>query len=91
MSNEHLETDALDTLIKALEEYQENLATNRQILQNAANVCDVAMGSDDIAKKNIQRLEDALVELAKTSEIAREVAEALVNEKIRAEDIVENT
>lgn len=87
MSNEHLETDALDTLIKALEEYQENLATNRQMLQNAANVCDQAMGSDDIAKKNIQRLEDALVELTKTSEIAREVAEALVNEKDHAEDI----
>ena len=76
MSN-HLETDSLRTLIKAVENYKEELEVNKKILINAADVCDAAMGSDDIAKKHIAKLKEALRELDKTSTLAEEVAKAL--------------
>ena len=80
----YLQTESLDLLIKAVREYQEELQTNRQILVNAANVCDAAMGSDEIAKKHIARLYNALEELKKTSIVAAEVAEALVQDRDNA-------
>ena len=57
---EHTEIESLDILIKAVQEYQTDLATNKQILLNAANVCDAAMGSDAIAQKHIARLNETL-------------------------------
>lgn len=86
----HLEIESLDTLIKAVQVYQEELETNRQILVNAANVCDVAMGSDDIVKKHIARLNEALEELRKTSQIAENVAEALIEDKRKALEVYED-
>lgn len=79
-----MEIESLEILIKAVQNYQEELLTNRQILENAANVCDMAMGSDDIVKKHIGRLNEALKELKKTSQIAEEVAEALLEDKRKA-------
>ncbi len=90
MGNNHMEIESLETLIKAVQNYQEELLTNRQILENAANVCDVAMGSDDIVKKHIGRLNEALDELKKTSQIAEEVAEALIEDKRRAIEVYED-
>lgn len=81
MSKNHLEIESLETLIQAVQVYQEDLLRNRQVLINAANTCDAAMGSDDIVKKHIARLNDALVELDKTSRLAEEVAEALIEDK----------
>ena len=49
----HTEIESLDILIKAVQDYQNDLQLNRQILVNAANVCDAAMGSDDIAKNHL--------------------------------------
>jgi hypothetical protein len=88
--NNHLEIESLDTLIKAVQVYQEELATNRQILVNAANVCDAAMGSDDIVKKHLARMNEALEELKKTSQIASDVAEALIEDKRRAIEVYED-
>lgn len=86
----HTETESLDILIKAVQEYQNDLATNQQILVNAANVCDSAMGSDAIAQKHIARLNEALVELKKTSQIAADVVAALLEDKRRALDVYED-
>ena len=90
MSNNHLDIESLEILIKALHTYQEELLTNRQILENAANVCDMAMGSDDIVKKHIARLYEALEKLKKTSQIAEEVTEALIEDKCRAIEVYED-
>lgn len=90
MANNHLEIESLDTLIKAVQTYQEELQTNRQILENAANVCDVAMGSDDIVQKHIARLNEALEELKKTSQIAEDVAEALLEDRRKAIEVYED-
>ena len=90
MNENQLDIEALDKLIKAINDYQGELSKNRQILKNAANVCDAAMGSDAIAKKHIARLNEALEELKKTSDLARDVAAALVEEKRRAIDVLED-
>ena len=86
----YLETESLEILIKAVQDYQNDLQLNRQILVNAANVCDIAMGNDDIAKKHIARLYEALEELEKTSQIAADVAEALIEDKRRAIGVYED-
>lgn len=90
MANNYMEIESLEMLIKAVQTYQDELLTNRQILENAANVCDIAMGSDDIVKKHIGRLNEALDELKKTSQIAEEVVDALVEDKRRAIDVYED-
>ena len=90
MANNHMDIESLETLIKAVQDYQDELLTNRQILENAANVCDIAMGSDDIVKKHIARLNEALEELKKTSQIAEEVAEALLEDKRKAIEVYED-
>lgn len=86
----HLEIESLDILIKAVQDYQNELSINQQILVNAANVCDAAMGSDDIVKKHIARLYEALDELKKTSQIAADVAEALIRDRAHAIEVYED-
>ena len=90
MHENQLDIEALDKLIKAVNDYQGELGKNRQILENASSVCDAAMGNDAIAKKHIARLKEALEELKKTSDLARDVAAALVEEKRRAIDVLED-
>ena len=87
---EHTEIESLDILIKAVQEYQTDLATNKQILLNAANVCDAAMGSDTIAQKHIARLDETLEELQKTAQIAADVAAALIEDRRRAIEVLED-
>lgn len=86
----HLEMDSLDKLIEAVEEYQDELALNKQILVNAANVCDQAMGSDDIAKKHIGHLYDALEELNNTAQIASIVMTQLLLDRLHALEVYED-
>lgn len=87
---DHTEIESLDILIKAVQEYQTDLATNKQILLNAANVCDAAMGSDAIAQKHIARLNETLEELQKTAQIAADVAAALIEDRRRAIEVYED-
>lgn len=90
MADNYLEIESLEILIKAVQNYQDELLTNRKILENAANVCDIAMGSDDNVKKHIGRLNEALEELEKTSQIAEDVANALLEDKRKAIEIYED-
>lgn len=87
---EHYETDSIDKLIKAVNDYQDDLTTNQTTLTNAANVCDLAMGSDAIAKKHIERLNKALELLKKTSEIAIRVVQELNNDRAKAVDVYDD-
>lgn len=87
---DHTEIESLDILIKAVQEYQTDLSTNKQILLNAANVCDAAMGSDAIAQKHIARLNETLEELQKTAQIAADVAAALIEDRRRAIEVYED-
>ena len=82
-----LDTDALEILINAVQMYQEELQISKRVLVNAANTCDAAMGSDDIARKYILKLYEALEELEKTSKLASSVAEALLADKRSALDV----
>jgi len=81
--------DSFDLLIRALETYQEEMRVNCNILTNAADVCDAAMGSDDISRKHIANLDDALVHLKKTIRLAEAMQESLRAEKRRLIDIYE--
>lgn len=80
----YLEIESMDLLIKAVQEYEVDLRTNKQILVNAAIVCDAAMGSDDIVKKHIERLNQALVKLEKAAQLASDVAQALKADRQQA-------
>lgn len=82
-----LVVESIDRLIKAVNQYQEELRYNAQILENAANACDAAMGNGEIAKKQIARLHDALKEIEKTAELAQSVSEALIWERKQAVEI----
>ncbi len=73
-----LDTESLELLIKAVKEYQERIVKHYQVIQNAANLCDQAMGSDAISKKQIAKLNEAANELIKTSEKAKQMAEQLM-------------
>ena len=90
MNDQNLSIDALNTLIQAVNTYQNDLLTNKQILMNAANVCDQAMGSDAIAQKHISLLNSALEELQKTAQLAADVAQALIADKQRALDTLKD-
>ncbi len=86
----YVEIESLETLIKAIRVYQDELRTNRQMLANAANVCDVAMGSDYHAKKYIEMLNIALGDLEKTSQVAENVSESLLEEKRKVMEFYED-
>lgn len=86
--DKQLDIEALDTLIKAVGEYMDALTLNRQILLNAATVCDTAMGSDAIAQKHIGRLNETLKELEKASQIAANVAKELRTDRKQALDVL---
>ena len=88
MEQNALDTEALAMLIKSVNNYKDSLNTNRQILINAANVCNATMGNDEISKAHIKRLKKALEKLEKTAELAGEVATLLMIEKQTAEEEV---
>lgn len=84
MSENIMVMESLDMLIKAVRNYYDELQMNKKILQDAANVCEAAMGSDDNVKKHIARLNDVLEKLERTAIIAENVAEGLMIEKQNA-------
>lgn len=75
----------LQALLKAIQEYKGVLEDNFVILKNAANVCDATMGSDDLSRRHINNLEEALKELTKATQIAEDATQAVV-EAIRDYD-----
>lgn len=79
-----LKVESLDSLIREIWVYQQELRQNYQILINAAVAYDMAVGSDDISKKQIASLEEALKKLEKTSELAELVMEELLKERKEA-------
>ena len=72
----------LEDLHKAIKKYVEELKTNYTVLKRAANICDVAMGSDELSKKHIDDLVEALAILEKAAEEA-ENATYIVMEAIQ--------
>ena len=84
---QQMDTDSMQLLINAVAQYRQALAQNYQIILNAANACDAAMGSDDISKKHISKLNTALAELQKTAMIAESVQTSLTADLRRALDV----
>lgn len=68
----------LQALLKAINEYKGVLSENFAILKNAANACDATMGSDDLSRRHIANLEEALKELTKATQIAEDATRAVV-------------
>lgn len=50
MEPRQVDTELMQLLIKAVNNYQK-IMSHYQVIQNAANLSDRAMGSDDISKK----------------------------------------
>ncbi len=82
-----LNTDALLTLINAVDAYQGELQTNAQVLVQAGNVCSEAMGNDAVVQKYLQQLGEALNQLQRASQTASEAAVALRKDYQRAMDV----
>ena len=82
-----LDTEALALLINAVADYHDKLMKHYKVIQNAANLCDQAMGSDALSKKQINKLYETTNELLITSDRAREMAEKLLEEGKKAQDI----
>lgn len=82
-----LDTEALALLINAVADYHDKLMKHYKVIQNAANLCDQAMGSDALSKKQINKLYETTNELLITSDRAREMVEKLLEEGKKAQDI----
>lgn len=87
MEKGQVDTLAYEQLIKAVNEYQEKVMNHYRVIQNAANLCDQAMGSDDLSKKQIAKLNEAAAELLRTADKARSMAERLVDDYRSQNDI----
>lgn len=82
-----LDTEALALLINAVADYHDKLMKHYKVIQNAANLCDQAMGSDALSKKQINKLYETTNELLITSDRAREMAEKLLEERKKVQNI----
>lgn len=88
-ANRFLEIEALQTLISAVNNYLEELSQTFHFLEEAANVCQMAMGSDEIAQIQINRMYEALEGLRVVALTAQEVMRDLQNDLMKAEKIRE--
>ena len=68
----------LEALLKAIKDYKDVLEDNFVILKNAANVCDATMGSDELSRRHIGNLEEALKELTKATGIAEGATQQVI-------------
>ena len=68
----------LEALLKAIKDYKDVLEENFVILKNAANVCDATMGSDELSRRHIGNLEEALKELTKATGIAEGATQQVI-------------
>lgn len=79
------QTESVEKLIKAVNDYQDRLSENMQTLMNAASLCEQAMGNDAVVQKKIARLQESLVLLSKTASLAESTARSLTEEKNKME------
>lgn len=91
MQEGYLELEAFQKMVKALDDYRDELVTQKTILKNAADVCDAAMGSDEIAQKYIQKLDIALEELNKTVGVAENTESVLLEHIKKILEILKTT
>ena len=91
MSNENrfLEVESLQTLIDAVNNYLQELGQSYNFLAEAANVCQMAMGSDEIAQIQINRMYEALEGLRVVALTTQEVARDLQKDLLKANEIRE--
>lgn len=85
-----IQYDELENFVRMLEKYKETLGSSKIILLNAANVCDQAMGSDDISKRHIAALLESLSHLDEGVLCVEEIIEQLRIKQQELIDIVES-
>ena len=82
-----LDTESLEKLVVSVNQYQEELENNIKTLRNAANVCDQAMGKDQISGNYINQLNEAIQKLDGTLQIVERVSESLKKDLKEAHEI----
>lgn len=79
-SNKNLDLDALSTLLREVGQYRDMLSEKYEILRNAAEACDQAMGSGLIIRKYLNQYNAGLAELSKTRAMVAQVHQELWKE-----------
>lgn len=82
-----LSIEALEQLISAVGEYKTKLEEEVGNMQQAASLCDQAMGSDAISQKHIAALNETVKEVNNAIALADEVQKALNEDLKRAKEI----
>ena len=77
MATGHTNRDDLVTMLNAFINYKKELTDNFILLQKAAEVCDVAMGSDDLSRRHIADLNESLKDLTKVILLADNAVAAM--------------
>ena len=83
-----LSIEALEQLIAAVGEYKSKLEEEVGNMQQAASLCDQAMGSDTISQKHIAALNETVKEVNKAIALADEVQKALQDDLARAKEVL---
>ena len=83
-----LDSESITMLIKAVRNYIGELNESKKLLMNAAEVCDAAMGSDDLSKKYITQLSESLKEIDEVAIVAADIIEQLEKDYYKADDIL---
>ena len=76
------------TILNALKKFQDNLTLDYNVLVNAANVCDTAMGSDEIAKTYILFLGQSLKKLEFAQNLCSDTIKKIDRKRIELERII---
>lgn len=77
MATGHTNRDDLVTMLNAFINYKKEMTDNFILLQKAAEVCDVAMGSDDLSRRHIADLNESLKDLTKVILLADNAVAAM--------------
>lgn len=90
MANGKLKVESIEQLIKAVENYQEQLRQYCSVLNGAGNICNTVMGNDNISKKYIENLENTVIQLQGLNDMADDIINSLIREKNEAIDIYDS-
>lgn len=88
MSDQYFNPQATRKLIACMTIYCNDLNDNIKVLNEAANVCDQAMGSDDISKKYIQQLRESIDKMLRAKELTENAILELTAELKDGVDII---
>lgn len=87
MGDRNVSTEALDTVIKALDKYIEEINATRKKMKDAAIDCHDNMGKDVLSKKAIGKMDQCVAALNTTVTKASELRNRIVKKKKQIEEL----